>query len=1246
MVVLHTHQVHEFSNVWLQALLHPGFLDITEQIVGPNIVLHHTKLFQKPSEHGAPFPMHQDWTYFPSYQDSMMAGIIWVSDATDEMGCLRVYPGSNKLGRVPESSGQIENELLAQYPIDKATILEAKAGDVTFFHYFTLHGSMPNRSDKVRKSVLAQMLSGDDDIEEGNRHPNARPGPARLERHHDSREGQQAALAYEVDRARDTSNVPRARSARVRQPTRPYQPAAITIAPAMLTFQDLILKLHSFWASKGCLIWQPYNQVVGAGTMNPATFLRVLGPEPWNVAYTEPSARPDDGRFGENPNRLYTHTQYQVILKPSPAHSQALYLESLAAIGIDYRKHDIRFVEDNWAQPAIGAWGLGWEVWLDGLEITQYTYFQQVGGVSLDPIALELTYGLERIAMFLQGTNTVFDLKWDHVRTYGDVRFQDEVERSTYAFHFADVEELHELFDKYEKEGKRAVAAGLVVPAHDYVLNMSNAFNLLDTRGAIGVTERARALGRVRDLAQQVALAFVEQRAKLGHPWLLKKEESQKSEVRSQITSRQPPATSNQPLLFEIGVEELPADDVPKAQEQLGRLLVAELKAARLVHGAIKLFATPRRVAALVADVAPQQRALDELLKGPGAKVAFDANGNPTQAAIGFARRSGVDVADLIVKEDGNASYVYAPKREAGKPAGEVLAQMLPSLINKITFEKTMRWNETGVAFSRPLEWFVALLGEQVIEFEYAGVHSGQTSVGPRGEDSPTFEIAAAQDYEALLLKHQIIADVAARRAEIVKQVEAAAASIGGTVVHDEGLLDEVKNLVEEPTAILGTFDVGSLSVPAPVLMTVMRKHQRYFSLVDANGKLLNHFIAVRNGPNTDTSLVREGNEGVLRARFADANYFFKQDMQQPLESYVSKLSLLTFQAKLGSMLDKTKRLEQLVEPVAGLLNWGQIVSKDGQTVADRPSPAVIDTARKIAHLAKADLVTSMVVDFTSLQGVMGREYYKLQGGDVAVADGIAEHYLPRYAGDAVPKTLAGLIVSLADKLDSIAGLFAVGLAPKGNADPFALRRSAIGVVQALIDNAQSFSLRKGLMAAMELQPVKWGMDALNAAQVFIIERARVLLQERGIRYDVADAVISAAGDDPYRARLYAQQLGEAVQRPEWPAVLAAYARCARIIKSQKVDVTAAIETYVQSNADPEPAAQALSEAVQALPQPRDAAMLIANLQTISAPIQNFFDKVMVMSEDIGLRNARLALLLHIVRQASGIADLSKIEGF
>ncbi|MGB9593733.1 MAG: glycine--tRNA ligase subunit alpha, partial [Anaerolineae bacterium] len=286
-----------------------------------------------------------------------------------------------------------------------------------------------------------------------------------------------------------------------------------------LSFQEVIMRLERFWADKGCLIWQPYNVQVGAGTMNPATVLRVLGPEPWNVAYVEPSVRPDDGRYGENPNRWSQYYQYQVILKPDPGNPQELYLESLEALGIDLRRHDVRFVEDNWQQPALGAWGLGWEVWLDGLEITQFTYFQQAGGFVLDPVAVEITYGLERIVMFLQGVKSFVDIDWGAGRTYGDVLLQQEIEHCTYNFDRASVPRLQELFRLYEAEARNALEARLVIPAHDYVLKCSHTFNVLDARGAIGVTERAHYFARMRDLARAVAEAYVAQREEMGHPW-------------------------------------------------------------------------------------------------------------------------------------------------------------------------------------------------------------------------------------------------------------------------------------------------------------------------------------------------------------------------------------------------------------------------------------------------------------------------------------------------------------------------------------------------------------------------------------------------------------------------------------------------------------------------------------------------------------------------------------------------------
>ena len=1013
----------------------------------------------------------------------------------------------------------------------------------------------------------------------------------------------------------------------------------------MQTFQDLIMKLNSFWAAKGCLIWQPHNQVVGAGTMNPATFLRVLGPEPWNVAYIEPSVRPDDGRFGQNPNRLYTHTQYQVILKPAPERSQELYLESLEAIGVDLSKHDVRFVEDNWAQPAIGAWGLGWEVWLDGLEITQYTYFQQVGSVTLDPICLELTYGLERIAMALQGTRSVFDLKWDATRTYGDAKLQDEIERSQYAFNYADVEDLHELFEIYERECKRTLGYNLVSPAYDYVLQCSNLFNLLDTRGAIGVTERARFLGRIRDLAREVAIKYTEQRAALGHPWLAA--QSQTTDDRRPTTDEatvvgrpssivQHPTTSA--LLLELGVEELPADTVPTTQEQLRKLLIDTLAAERIEHGAITMYATPRRIAAVIADVAPQQRALDELMKGPGAKIAFDANGAPTQAAIGFAKRFGVDPTDLIVKEEGNVSYVYARKQEAGKPSGEVLTKVLPGVISKISFEKTMRWNASNVAFSRPINWIVALLGETVIPFEYAGVQSGRNSTGPRGEGSPRFDIKQANDYAAMISQYGIIGDIDARKAEILRQVQAVAASIGGVISEDEDLLEEVTHLVEQPAALLSSFEKEYLDIPAPVLISVLRKKQRNFTVLaptqpspvrTGEGQMLPYFITVRNGRATDMDEVRIGNESVVRARFADAAYFVRQDVLQPLEKYLPRLDTITFQGKLGSILDKVKRIEAVIDPLGHQL---------------RLESADLEIARKAAHLCKADLATTMVIDITALQGVMGREYHKRSSDDAdknAVAEAIFEHYLPRNSNDRAPKTKAGLLVGLADKLDSIAGLFAVGLAPKGSNDPFALRRAAIGVVQNLMETGQSFSLREGLKSVAVRLPVKMESTALEQAHTFLTERERVILEEGGNRKDLVEAVLAEQGDNPAQAKAALTQLVAATQSPDWPAMLAAYARCARIVRSA---TTAIVDS--DCAADPDPSTALLAEAVAVLPKPTNVQTLMQNIAALVGPINVFFEKVMVMADDPAIRNVRLALLQRIAGQARGLVDLSKVEGF
>ncbi len=999
-----------------------------------------------------------------------------------------------------------------------------------------------------------------------------------------------------------------------------------------LTFQQVILHLQEFWAERGCLIWQPYSEKVGAGTMNPATVLRALGPEPWNVAYVEPSYRPDDGRYGDNPNRMQMHTQFQVILKPDPGNPQELYLDSLYTLGIRREEHDIRFVEDNWEQPAMGAWGLGWEVWLDGLEITQYTYFQQAGGFALDPVSVELTYGLERIVMALQGVHSVWEVDWDSTHTYGKVLLQPEIEHCRYDFELADVERLAQMYNLYEAEARSCLDAGLVIPAHDYVLRCSHTFNLLDTRGAIGVTERATYFRRMRELSRQVAEAYVEQRQRMEYPWI-QDAGGRKQEARSAqhpIPNIQYPST----FVLEVGTEELPAGDLDDALAQLRELVPARLAEARLDHDGLRVLGTPRRLAVLVEGLAPRQRPVEEVAKGPPVRVAFDAEGRPTKAAAGFARKQGVSVDALEVQEIDGGEYVVATRREEGRPTAKVLTILLPELIASLRFRKSMRWNESGVAFSRPIRWLVALLDDAVVPFEYAGVPSDRTSRGPRPAGSPEFEIAQAEDYPALLAQHHIVADFEERRAIIAEQAARLAQSVGGRIPDDPALLDEVTNLVEQPTPFLGHFEEEYLRLPAAVLIAVMKKQQRCFPVVDADGKLLPHFIAVRNGSDDHLDIVRRGNEEVIRARFADADFFYREDTRNPLEEFLPRLATLTFQEQLGSMLDKTHRLGQLVVQLAKMLG----LSEEEKGIA-----------RRAAQLCKADLATRMVVEFTSLQGIMGREYALKTGlgEDPAVAEAIFEHYLPRFAGDAVSRTRPGLVVGLANRLDSMAGLFAVGLAPTGSSDPYHLRRDALGLVQNLLAHQLPFSVLEGLAAAARLLPIEISEDALSAALDFVVERLRSLLREQGFRYDVVDGVLAVRGDDPFRARQAVEGLSRWVAREDWNRILDNYARCVRITRDFEEQFALDPARFVQ------PAEEELHAAYQGVRTQVTPQSTVDEFLTAFLPLVDVIDRyfaresgVLVMAEERALRENRLAQLQHIAALADGIVDLSRLEGF
>ena len=994
-----------------------------------------------------------------------------------------------------------------------------------------------------------------------------------------------------------------------------------------LDFQSIIMKLQDFWASKDCLIWQPYYSQVGAGTMNPATFLRVLGPEPWKVAYVEPSIRPDDGRYGDNPNRLQKHYQFQVILKPDPGNPQEIYLDSLQAIGVDPKKHDIRFVEDNWQQPAIGAWGLGWEVWLDGQEITQFTYFQQCGGIELDPVSVELTYGLERIAMALQGVRHFKDIQWSPERTYGDVNLMGEKEHSAYYFDVADVDSMRKMYEMYEREAERAIEAGLVLPAHDYVLKTSHTFNILDTRGAVGVTERQALFGRTRDLARRVAEAYVEQRQAAEFPWLGESSKAEKKVVRhddAEITGAQAL------FLLEIGTEELPPSDLNNALSQLQNAVPELLNELRLSHGEIKILGTPRRLVVTVKDLAARQPDLSQEVKGPPADRAFDDSGQPTRAAEGFARSKGVDVTDLEVKEIDGGEYVVAFMEQQGQTAREVLQKALPDLIEDIRFNKSMRWNESGVAFSRPIRWLMALHGETVVPFSFAGYDSDRITRGLRFTETEKFAVKDPGDYLEKIADQGIVLDPDKRKRIIRDQAEALAKDVGGRISLDKDLLDEVTGLVEKPTAFRGVYDEAYLdSLPPEVLISVMKKHQRYFVVEDEFGKLMPYFVGVRNGGDQYLDIVTDGNAQVILARFADAQFFIEKDLQRSLESFVPDLDTLTFQLDLGSFLDKTHRISVLVEKLSRRLGL-------------KENEALI--AERAAALCKADLASNMVVEMTSLQGVMG-QYYAIQSGETPeVAKAIFEHYLPRSADDSLPKSKPGFVVGLSDRLDSLMGLFAAGLAPTGTKDPFAQRRAALGICQNLIAWQMNFDLEWGLSKAAEVLEIEVTSDDVNSCLEFIQGRLRVMLLDQGFKHDVVDAVMGEKGRDPYGAYKGVEALTIWVERDDWHEILPAFSRCVRITRDKETIYPVKEDQFVTESE--RELYQALLKGETSMAGSTSIDVFMVAFLPMVPVINQFFDEVLVMDEDQALRKNRLGLLQRISVLADGVVDLSNLEGF
>ena len=679
-------------------------------------------------------------------------------------------------------------------------------------------------------------------------------------------------------------------------------------------------------------------------------------------------------------------------------------------------------------------------------------------------------------------------------------------------------------------------------------------------------------------------------------------------------------------LLFEIGAEEIPAGFMPNILGQLKQLAETKLNDAHLPFESIETYGTPRRLALIVKGLADASAEISERHKGPSASIAYDADGNATKAAIGFARGKGIDVADLVI-EDG---YIYAETKTAGVPAKDIVSEMLPQLITGLNFPKSMHWGDLDAKFVRPVRWLVALLDEEVIPVEFATVQSGNVSRGHRFLGADEITIKNAASYVETLKENFVMVDQDARRELISKQLHDMAASKNASIVWDDDLLEEINYLVEWPTALCGGFEESYLALPDAAIITPMKDHQRYFPLVGQDGKLLPMFLTVRNGSDHSIEVVQAGNERVLRARLDDAKFFFNEDRKKPLIDRQDGLTKIVFQEGLGNLADKTERL----------LKLGRVF---GEECGLHEDAAVV--LERATELAKTDLTTGMVTEFTELQGVMGKEYALLDGESPEVAEAIFEQYLPRFAGDVLPQTEAGKVLSIIDKVDNIVATFSRGLIPTGSQDPYALRRQTIGILNILLGSEWNISLRPIFKASMELLNVAADKqeELLNQVEEFFTLRLKNIFLDREVPHHVIDLLLSnnelsVADAEGLVNALLANRIDENVE------LVQAYTRMYNLVKD--VEYTGVNRDLLKEDAEKalfETASKA-SEASLAAWEAGDYDAVVAVPATLVPTINQFFEDVMVMDKDEVIKANRLQLLRLAYSVMAIIGDISALK--
>lgn len=961
-----------------------------------------------------------------------------------------------------------------------------------------------------------------------------------------------------------------------------------------MDFQNIVMHLNAFWSKQGCCIVAADDTEKGAGTFSHHTFLRSLGPEPCQIAHIDPSRRPKDGRYGENPNRLQLFHQYQVLLKPAPENILQLYLDSLEAIGLNQKDHDIRFVQDDWESPTLGAWGLGWEVWCDGMEITQFTYFQSVAGIEMEAIPVEIAYGLERLSMFINHKSSIYDVPFGGIYSYKDLYHLREVQASRYNLEEASAELWFNLFELYSKEVVRLIEKNLPIPAYDFVNKASHAFNMLDARGFISVTERQSYILKVRELAAMTAHEYLELRKKMSFPLL--RHQKQKSTTRSFDTVVHHAIASNEDFLLEVFTEDLPAHYVPALSKELEKLMAEFFLSIKASHAGLESYSTHRRLALIVRELKTTTSSIETVKKGPSIVALYTPNNKPTPVAEAFFASIHKIVPSLETLQSGEDStlwieggYIFHKKIVEAQDVATLLQQEIPKILLRLKTPKSMRWNTSNIPFARPVRGLICLYGDKNIPIEFAEVHSQKITWGHRQRMHKPIAIGHVREYIQKLADHFVILDPAKR-----KQMILGALPEGATGV--ERLIDELVYLSEYPEVGLVKFDSNFLKLPPQLIELEMIVHQRYLPIYRQQ-EITNEACVILDAPIQEHILQNNGR--VLHARLSDGAFFFQEDKKLGLKQMTEKLDKVIFQKELGTYKNKIDRMVKLAE------NLRSHIGKDFLSVVEA------------IGLCKGDLNSNVVGEFPELQGLMGSIYADLLPVSPATSLAICEHYQPQMENDALPSSRTGKIVSLIDKLDNILAFSTVNLLATSSKDPYAQRRQALSIVKLLKELDWDINIETTiaqLLASYKETPFK-EKNRQEPVQL-IRSRLKTLLLEAGYTKEEVEALVNASELNILKIFKTAEELKKLRQDPlafkEWLEVY-------RRVKGQAVDHKRRVEPdhFVTSQE------QELFSMLKSLSHEP----LLVELLDLKPKIDALFDNVHINDPDKALKENRQQML-------------------